>query len=130
MMNNIFENLFDGDFLNNMVKDIAKIQEDAMAKLKEQQHTISTSSNGYNIKVKINSMKEIVDVKVIQKEIVDVDAFMKALNTAIANAYEEVEYNIKKDNKSQIDIDNLSKDINCDLDNMTKEINNLFKNIK
>ena len=130
MMNNILENLFDGDFLNNMVKDITKIQEDAMAKLKEQQHTISTSSNSYNIKVKINSMKEIVDVKVIQKEIVDVDVFMKALNTAIANAYEEVEYNIKKDNKSQIDIDNLSKDINCDLDNMTKEINNLFKNIK
>lgn len=130
MMNNFFENLFDGDFLNNMVKDITKIQEDAIVKLKEQQYTISTNSNGYNIKVKINSMKEIVDIKVMQKEIIDVDVFIKTLNAAIANAYEEVEYNINKNNKSQIDVDSLSKDINCDLDNMTKEINNLFKNIK
>lgn len=130
MMNNFFENLFDGDFLNNMVKDITKIQEDAIVKLKEQQYTISTNSNGYNIKVKINSMKEIVDIKVMQKEIIDVDVFIKTLNVAIANAYEEVEYNINKNNKSQIDVDSLSKDINCDLDNMTKEINNLFKNIK
>lgn len=130
MMNNFFENLFDGDFLNNMVKDITKIQEDAIVKLKEQQYTISTNSNGYNIKVKINSMKEIVDIKVMQKEIIDVDVFIKTLNAAIANAYEEVEYNINKNNKSQIDVDSLSKDINYDLDNMTKEINNLFKNIK
>ena len=38
--------------------------------------------------------------------------------------------NINNNNKSQIDVDSLSKDINYDLDNMTKEINNLFKNIK
>lgn len=113
-INNLMNSLFDGDMMNKMMEDIQKVQEDTLKKLKEQTYCIATSTCGYNIKITMNSFKEVVDIKVNKKEIEDINLFLKALQNALNNAYEEVEYKTKKMNEENIkdfNIDDLTKNI-------------------